>query len=123
MRKERLIAIADWLERTGGKDENVTFDMGVYLALDSKRGTVACIAGLACQMFFPFNLEDLEPDDFDGMAVCTDRVHTRAEGVLGLTEEQANKLFCWDIRWVDPISAQSAARTIRRLVETGEVRW
>ena len=141
MNIERLTKIAEWLEG-GAKHVNISFDMtkGLVIteeALSAKDptacGTVCCIAGAAIAfnpgavnkpaLFGEHNYyaKD-EIGEYTKCEVNWERVFRNGMQVLGLTEVQAWKLFTPrglsvynDPAW--------AARTIRRLIATGEVDW
>lgn len=79
------------------------FDMTVW-AVSHDCGTVGCIGGWGCQLF---------STDADGI-----------EKVLGLTEEEANALFCPpDYSHPGRYTQAMAVETLTRLAETGEVSW
>jgi hypothetical protein len=138
MNIERLTKIAEWLEG-GGKPNGVpaTFDMSSWLMKyghDEKNecGTACCIAGAAVLKFG-------SPHDM----ARVDEYSASADGIgmrlLELTEEDSDMLFCPDSYWPgmeegekepdgwpernEGVDAAWAARTIRRLIATGEVRW
>lgn len=152
MNIQRLTKLAEWLEG-GAKHERIEFDMskGVMVRTPedydptdpahSVCSTVCCLAGAAVQFFAEpeekseINSEAMTEDD--GEAVW-DHVWPVAQEALGLTEDQAHLLF-------EPSRYQPdreggvifhyrgnlslfndpawAARTIRHLIETGEVDW
>lgn len=135
MNKRRLAAIANWLEAGAPHKQGVTgFDMAVGVAHDGCN-TTCCIAGAADSFFGVRTGITLtkaeyaitgEPEGVYGI------LHEHARELLGLTEEQADYLFtpCNQYAYHGAtagtsryISPARAARTIRHLIETGDVRW
>lgn len=130
MNKQRLAAIAEWLEG-GAKHADVEFDMSVSLipydpenADHNKCGTTCCIAGAAVHFFDP----KFEAAESPGEEVSWFRVKDRALKLLDLDYVTGRVLF-------EPSSTGSydeladyndpawAARVVRNLIKTGSVDW
>lgn len=114
MNIERLTEIAEWLEagapRKGGVDG---FDMGGYFH-KTPCETVCCIAGTAIEWHSP-----------GGFAECASWEKTTrgvAADILDIGLSQAYDLFLPSGQ-AEFASKAWAARTIRRLIETGVVDW
>lgn len=148
MNKRRLSRIATWLEK-GAKHKYMSFDMTkgiVFKNEDFKPddvahcGTSCCIAGAAVHFYDEVQLlvdSDLQ-ESFNGYSfIDWEYVRNSAKRILGLTDEQCDKLFTpqdyygdhyCELFGTEPRLAffnhpQWAARTIRHLIETGEVDW
>lgn len=145
MNINRLTQLAEWLEG-GAKHERFTFDMTTGIAFPVTEefnpdkvtdcGVACCIAGAACQFFGdPTTLiqnEWLRKGELhlagDHFEVDWKKLSTQAMFLLGLTEAQATALFTPNethrYRMLREFNDPAwAARTIRRLIETGEVDW
>ncbi len=72
-------------------------------------GTVCCIAGLACSLY---------PN-----ASKIGGWETQAADILGLTSEQASRLFYGGKNVLEEITAEQAAHAITTLMETGHADW
>lgn len=144
--------IATWLEAGAPHEDarGMCFSMADILLLRPREegkdwcGTACCIAGAALTFGAPdwvaaaprttysrlHNTEVIQ--NFDGVRYTT---WDRATRMLGLTEEQAQMMFApWENdhpddverNWPespDNIDAAWAARTIRRYMEHGDIRW
>lgn len=140
MNKERLTAIAEWLEG-GALHSDVNFDMSTGLipydrdnAAHNGCGTTCCLAGAAVQFFNPtwieerkqFEKKHMRYDDSDELSWAA--VRCEAANLLDLDEDTAICLF-------SPVSVGPygdydsyqnpawAARVVRNLIATGEVDW
>lgn len=141
MNIERLTKLAEWLE-AGAKHERITFDMTRGLAFKitedfdpSKAAACAtscCIAGAAVQFFG--NVDELvaadplpQPHWHRVEEFAWWRVRDEAELLLDLDYTKATSLFephCVYGGGLDDYNDPAwAARTIRRLIATGEVDW
>ena len=115
MNKERLLLLAEHLEKPETAEH---FDLSYYFYRASPHedvgtsihlcGTTACVAGHAIALFSP----EYKP--------TPQSAFWAAVRVLDLEEETACNLF---LNWDDNYSAAEAARVVRHLAETGEVRW
>lgn len=76
-------------------------------------GTVACIGGWAESL--------AKPDEV--MASVAEPGFRLAYNWLGITREQAEELFMPDHKPWGHITQAEAVATLRRLAETGEVKW
>lgn len=135
MNKRRLAAIARWLEAGAPHRQGITgFDMTTGVRYDGCN-TTCCIAG-AADSFFGERIGIARvkadhaltgrPEEVYGL------LHGDARELLGLTHDQAEYLFtpcnpyahhaapAGTSRYISPARA---ARTIRHLIETGDVRW
>lgn len=148
MNKPRLIEIMQWLE-DGAMHENVTFNMCKGLIIESLpfdtkapatcRST-CCIAGAAVQFFEPdWALDQVSEDNLGNELRFTGNngVFWRARDLLGLTDEQARKLFTpvhgtgngfsscavGERMYAEFNDPKWAARTIAYLLATGKVDW
>lgn len=148
MNIERLTQLAEWLEG-GAKHERFEFDMSTGFSFPVTEdfnpdvvpecGAACCIAGAACQFFgdvetlYRLYWEDhyvSEFDDGDMAQLDWLPISDEARVLLGLTDAQAEALF---VPTSSPQHLEKslrdfndpawAARTIRRLIETGEVDW
>lgn len=134
--RERLDQIACWLE--AGGDGQRRFDMRIGLELDKRPnwfrspddcGTTCCIAGAAVSMFaerIPWNKDRrVHPGGFHIFAggVSWDYVGPCARDLLGLSNEQAEAIFCPPNFRSGNIDAAWAARCIRHFMATGEIDW
>lgn len=109
MNKDRLIDLAEWCE-AGCPERNgvVGFDMSDY-EQSTSCGNVCCLAGAACYFY--------------GASGGPGWIFPAAKA-LGLSFLQADELFIPDVEFpFAEITPAMAARTLRHLVETGEVRW
>lgn len=148
MNKPRLIEIMQWLE-DGARHENVAFDMrkGLIiesLPLDTKAPTTCsstcCIAGAAVQFFEPdWALDQVSEDNLGAELRFAGNygVFGHARDLLGLTDEQARKLFtpvhgtgdgfssfaAGESTYAEFNDPKWAARTIAYLLATGKVDW
>jgi hypothetical protein len=116
----RLIEIAEWLEAGAPvRGKVVGFDMGTVMHEDIC-GTVCCIAGAAIQFFTPFRSLTAYSDDVLGTPYGK-----YGQRELGLTESQAQALFCPPGSYSKPnaYTPDWAARTIRHFLATGIVDW
>lgn len=117
MNKERILALADHIEKlphNNDMDEaGPHFTMSRYF---NPCGSPSCIAGHAICMFSDKKFEDVYDYEFN-----------EAAEVLGLDWETAGKLFTPDAseagKYWSQITPKEAARTLRHLAETGEVKW
>lgn len=117
MNKERILALADHIEKLphyNDVDEaGPHFTMSRYF---NPCGSPSCIAGHAICMFSDKKFEDVYGSEFN-----------EAAEVLGLGWETANKLFTPSAleagKFWSMITPKEAARTLRHLAETGEVKW
>ena len=122
MKKKRLLKLALRLALWDDHEEQVGFNMQCLLEKDTRDyrreecGTVACIAGHAALMSgAPVNANT------DWMKVIEP-----ARIYLGLTDEQAERLFLTDVpvgTIPSTITPKTAAKVIARFVETGKVQW
>ena len=123
MNRELLTRVRDALEDERQIPGNFRFDMSDYFGPDGKCGTAGCIGGLAVLLAFG----EL---DYESL------VYKDAQKALDLTYEQAEELFEPDATLPDSfdehqgacstyelITAADAAKTITKLLETGEVDW
>lgn len=117
MYKERILALADHIEKLPHIDDieeaRPHFTMSRYF---NPCGSPSCIAGHAICMFSDKKFEDVYDYEF-----------SEAAEVLGLDWETADKLFTPSAldtgkHWPQ-ITPKEAARTLRHLAETGEVKW
>ena len=121
MNKERILELADVIEgkthhrrgelsllqRLGGRER--FFNMDTY---NFECGAPACLAGWAIHLF----------DDSDDRHLWPPRRLVETAGrLLGLTHEQASKLFLPDPLVRGGISPERAAKTLRHLAKTGKV--
>ena len=135
MNKRRLAAIARWLEAGAPHKQGVTgFGMSYGVRHDGCN-TTCCIAGAADSFFGErIGIATVKADH-----ACTGLpeemygiLHAHARDLLDLTEEQAECLFtpCNSYAYHDAsagttlyIGPARAARIIRHLIKTGDVRW
>lgn len=140
MNKERLAAIAEWLEG-GAMHDDIEFDMSTGLIPYDKDNvahngcsTTCCLAGAAVQFFNPDWVEERKRFEERHMRYDNDdelswpAVRNAAAGLLDLDDRTANQLFSpvksgpyndYDM-YQDPAWA---ARVVRNLIATGEVDW
>lgn len=126
MKKERILALADLIERQPHTtlEENHGFYMGNWT---HNCGTPSCIAGWAAYASVDGILENMP--GYGGY-------HEVGMDFLGICRKQADALFEPDLlseeekeEEVDPteiwgfITPAQAAATLRRLAETGNVKW
>ena len=104
MNRERVLELADWIEKLPPED----FDMTTW-----RHGcqSPACIAGHAFALF--------EPKLF---ANTIGSEYSRAKSALGLNRRRAADLFTPD-GLMDRTTNIQAARVLRHLAETGVVDW
>jgi hypothetical protein len=138
MHTERLTTLAEWLE-AGAKHERIKFDMTTGITLEpvddhdlknvASCGTSCCIAGAAVQFFSPASLAGVTKnlDRDDDLEITWPWVAERAQFLLDLGDDTADMLFQPADHFGGHLSNYDdpawAARTIRRLIETGEVDW
>lgn len=121
MRTDRILALADLIEKQPhtNDDDAEGFTMGVYF---HNCGTPSCIAGWAMAMEFNDYSEKLrrkaEKSFGDACGPFEDRI---PGNFLGITPRQEGELFAPRNR--SDITPTQAAATLRRLAETGEVKW
>lgn len=119
MNIERMLEVADLIERDGLRDRGVTFNMSVwlfhrphgshvfYIHDQYDCGTVGCVAGYACIAYGEVG-SPVEP--------------VQASAYLGLDDEQAHRLFHNGSFYVSPaaylteITKEEAVAAIRRMV-------
>jgi hypothetical protein len=130
--KERLEAIASWLEAGAPEKAGVRFDMrrvyceaGILLRSGTWCGSTVCMAGAAVQFFGTkkqrenmMRFAEWEPW----------KVGEQARGLLGLSTKKANQLFFPDTEGseevdLEEIDASWAARCLRRFIDAGVVSW
>jgi hypothetical protein len=123
MNIERLETIACWLE-DGGDDYHPVipfkFDMEVWGG--GHCGTPACIAGAAAAVWGP---ERPHRGTRDEAVIALGLSDQTAEELFEAIERDDNDRIIMDNGWPDlnEIDAAWAARTVRHLIATGEVRW
>ena len=118
MNKERLLALADFIEKLPLENDinrsldgpTQTFDMSTYVHRPHECRTAACIAGWAVHLFGDIN------DRREGIS-------EQARDALSLTEAQSSWLFLgmWTnggLPWVKPTEA---ATVIRAMVSHGGI--
>lgn len=133
--RKRLEHVALWLEAgaphvkvEGQAIDGFNMSYGVYVS--AKCGTVCCIAGAVCQFNHPFSMDDYEDgydNRVDGIEApfwpnSGDGVFFRAIELLEISEDDAETLFTPEIPY-SLITADDAAKTIRKFLETGVVDW
>lgn len=121
MNEQRMLAVADAIEKDALRERGITFNMGDWLATLAPHcisvlrvrssyecGTVGCIAGFTCVMFAEV-----------GEAVG----EGTAMAYLGLTRSQAQRLFANEDEYIAPgvcvlaeITPRQAVAAIRRMV-------
>lgn len=108
MNKERVLQLADLIETVED------FDMSDYTHGPASCGSPSCIAGWAAW-------EELNRPK----GLRFDECESHATVYLELTDAQAHDLFCGSepAAALRGITAVEAARVLRHLAETGEVRW
>lgn len=127
MNVENILQLADHLETLAPSDGRVGYDQTRYV---HPCGTPACIAGHACALAF-----GVGPYDVDGRLIedvlGTEEESEVAARWLGIDEGTAKRLFaprpfriwgCAGEPAKDPEPWQ-AARVLRTLVRTRDVRW
>lgn len=105
----RWLCVGQNLEEDFGGDVESWGDDGVFAA--SNCDTVACIAGHA---YIVSGIRTLDND-------VQDAVQDVAQDWLGLTDNQADRLFLPNRR--DLRTREDAIKVLERLLETGEVEW
>ena len=127
MNKENTLRVADAIENAELASQDIGFNMGCYFATSTTRivdqtghgcTAVGCIAGWTCLLLSDF---DRRRNDWEYVAAK----------LLDLTEDEADALFTptkntgapFDIPEWDAVTATMAVTTLRRLAETGEVKW
>lgn len=120
----RLNVLAEWLEAGAPEAKGVdAFDIRVW-NVERECGTVCCLAGAAVQWWGdPTN----RPEEF-GIFERGDQYITQGAEILGLSRQNANKLFtgfpgAHSGLNASPISPKCAARVVRHLIKTGKVDW
>lgn len=106
MNIERLTIIAEWLEAGAPEKGGVK---GFNMANLGRCGTVCCIAGTADVWWGD------EGPAHENRYIC--------QNTLGLTNQQARKLFTPLGYTAGELSPEHAARCVRNLIATGEVDW
>lgn len=96
------------------------FNMGTFCSPEvdeggRRCGTSGCIAGWTVAVYAP----EVWASESDV------RIENTARELLGLTNEDAKRLFyaSWGLMDVDGITAEEAARTLANYALTGEVDW
>lgn len=142
-----MLQMAEALEK-GVEKDGILFDMNIGYGKTEEPinhcDTVCCIAGLACQMFAPEKLEDMEVIELidlrDTMYPHSDKsrnevavysaswctVKDAATYLLDLTPEQADKLFQptgSELLSEEPFTAKNAARVLKYMAHTGVCIW
>ena len=132
MNKQNILRLAEVLERNELARLGIGFNMDRYYktgsALEDKSGhncgTTACIAGWAVALFNEDGTPRTEPFVEDpykhGIPIAN-----LGRVALGLSYSIADALFTPELPdhiW-SSITPQVAAKTLRSLAETGEVRW
>lgn len=150
MNTERILELADMLDAHAeavAKLESLSPDMGFNMTTwgDKRRddvsghtcGTAACIAGWAAAAFgYTGRAKKFNPKRAEGLGdygCYNDGVIEVMGRVLGLTEDQARRLFVpddvWDYGWLlsyyefVSITPSEAAVCLRNLAATGKVDW
>jgi len=131
MNKEALIGVAEWLEAGAphvGDVIGFNMEVGVEFS-NSGCGAVCCIAGAVCQFNQPFHLQTGELGE-----VCfpkypkhspEDSVMGRAQGILGISDYEADELFTPNrdfVNW-NNVTPVRAAKVIRNYIKTGVIDW
>ncbi len=128
-REERLLAVADAIERTALVNRDIGFNMETYHGLAGEEelidktenacGTVACIAGWTMLMENDWSGSHAENDEGYNF-------HDNAKELLGLSDEEAARLFLANGArriMLEDITPQHAVSVIRHLAKTGKVDW
>ena len=115
--QQYLKPVLDWLEAGAPHTKhNLTFNMAQFAGPRANCGTVCCIAGATAQ----FNGLETESDNAAGQCF-------EIGDMIGLTREQANKLFFADgfgrNYLLEDIPVEVAAETLRNFMKTGEIVW
>lgn len=127
---KRLEHVALWLE-AGAPHVEVEgqavdgFDMSYGVLVSPQCGTICCIAGAVCQFNRPFILDDVDFGNEEEAPFWDwgeDGVFYRAIKLLGISQDDAEILFTPEIPYSE-ITADDAAKTIRKFLETGIVDW
>lgn len=120
--EEMLTYVAEWLESGAPHvDDVLGFDMNVGVMRDCC-GTVCCIAGAVCQFFKPFDLWG-EENGSEAIFYGEGGVFVQAQEMLGVSDENADKLFTpGKVDW-ESVTPEDAAKVIRHFIATGEVNW
>lgn len=129
MNKDRLIDLAEWCEAGCPERGNVIgFDMNDAINVaPGDCGAVCCLAGAATQFYGGKAGEVLFDQALDrGSAQWQSRIHSpnvrqTAMQVLGIDDDIAYRLF--EPCNFEKVTPAIAARTLRHLAATGEVRW
>lgn len=119
MNRKRLLQLARDLE--AHKDNGFRFNMGTILS-NSRNPcqTTGCIAGFVMVNYLEAKFDGYYDFRFPDGEFAE---HHRAGDYLGLSPQQHSKLF-FDYELPGrPLTAQDAARVIRRLARTGKVEW
>lgn len=137
MNKENLLKVAELVEKGSHKfngihaafnmanwiEVDIDKDIPLYLAYKKRTdvedphvcNTTACIAGFAAL------LSDYETFKHADCITPADEIVSAAREYLGLTEEQAEDLFCGYTSGY--VTGPQAAKVIRNFVETGKIDW
>jgi len=120
MNKEKLLELADILERHEGKlptDESITFKMSQFYGHREPCGTVACLAGFTVLLWGGASVEACKEDQL--------LIPQVAAEILDLKISDRRALFAehMPFGFTEPISHEFAAKVIRNFVETGVVDW
>lgn len=140
--RTRLERVATWLE--AGAPHVVEHNIGEFnikvgvsflteeeneKALENPTcGSICCIAGAVCQFEDTFNAASsgLNLTTLNGREVgevSWRSVQSQAEDLLGISEEDADKLFLPPYFETRTYTAQCAAKVIRNFLATGDVVW
>lgn len=134
--RKRLQQVQEWLaggaqhveiERDGVKLPPLTrFSIHQTVRRDDC-GTVCCIAGAVCQFNAPFDIRDFDNHQwvkfYKEESEHHDGVSAIAQGLLGISLEDATDLFePSGIDW-DDITPAVAAELLRAYLETGKIDW
>lgn len=134
MNKQRILELANIIERNANTSGQMAFDMCVFFQVTQRNnecGTAGCIAGW-CVTYQVSRSQGVAPptDDKKFYRLCTIDPTYEAAAYLHLTLEQMSSLFAphhkskvTGNRFVHSTDPRLAVRVLRNLVRDGEVNW